>query len=104
MARSFQNVSYVPCFIMSVQPGDWPWKYFSSAFASDPMSRNNWYPSFVLRSVRPPHVMDGPVPMRPHEDMKLNVDARKNAPLWWVSSPRNQSVCGACGETALSAG
>jgi hypothetical protein len=36
--------------------------------------------------------------------MKLNACGKNSAPLWCQSSPINQSVTGACGDAALSAG
>ena len=41
---------------------------------------------------------------RSNRDMKLNMWVRNSAPLWCQSSPMNQSVTGAWGETATSAG
>src|ERR1041385_5197849 len=89
---------------MSVQPGDSPLKYLVSALASEPILRKNLNPSGVPKSKGLPQDIEVAVPSRPHIAMKLKVEVRKKAPLWWVSSPMNQSAWGACGETALSAG
>ncbi len=72
--------------------------------ASGPISRKNRSrPACRGRSGRGPSTV-GSGRGWPKREMKLKACGRKSAPLWWKSSPTNQSVIGACGEAAFSAG
>ncbi len=69
-----------------------------------PASRKKRYPSCVLWSKRASPFVVGSGRGLPKDDRKLNACGRKKAPLWWKSSPMNQSAMGAWGEVATSAG
>src|SRR3954469_21969934 len=89
----------------SVQNATSPFRYFASALASEPIFRKKSYPSGgPCSNFGYGNLVVGPGRGLPKLAMKLKQCGRNRTPLWWKSSPTNQSLIGACGLAALSAG
>src|SRR5690606_22952598 len=106
IVRLIQKVSKVLCFAKLSQNFTVWLKYFSFNPDSVGLSKKNLYISFE----------DSSNPFGPSLSVmgfgrgaskiyiKRKASARNSAPPWWKSSPMNQSVTGACGDTAFRAG